>query len=93
LLEAILFPSSRIEQSYQPLQVLTLDGETYNGLLVGSHDDGIELQIAADKTQKILHSHIEAQKPSSVSIMPAGMLEVLSEQQIADLLSLLESGR
>ncbi|MEZ6134475.1 MAG: HEAT repeat domain-containing protein [Pirellulaceae bacterium] len=93
LLEAILFPSSRIEQSYQPLQVLTTDGETYNGLLIGSFGDGLELQIAADKTQKILYSRIEAQKPSSVSVMPAGMMEVLSEQQLADLLSLLESGR
>ena len=33
LLEAILFPSARLEQSYQPTRVLTVDGQVFNGII------------------------------------------------------------
>jgi putative membrane-bound dehydrogenase-like protein len=93
LLEAILFPSSRIEQSYQPWKVLTIDGQVYNGLLKSQFESGIELQLAADKVKVLLDPNIEQREVSNTSIMPAGMQEVLTLQEIADLISLLESGR
>ncbi len=93
LLEAILFPSSRIEQSFQPMKILTIDGQVFNGLVLRRADDGVQLQLNADKSALIPHDQIEEMSYSQTSIMPAGMLEILSKQEIADLLSLLESGR
>lgn len=93
LLEAILFPSSRIEQSYQSLKILTLDGQVYNGLLKHSDGRSLELQLAADKTIVIPIADIEKQAVSDISIMPAGMQEVLTPQEISDLLKLLEAAR
>ncbi len=94
LLEAILFPSARLEQSYQPVRVLTLDGQVYNGIVKNSSTSKtLNLQLSADKTISIATSEIERQEPSQVSIMPAGMLELLTPEELADLLALLESGK
>lgn len=94
LLEAILFPSARLEQSYQPVRVLTLDGQVYNGILKNSSTSKtLDLQLSADKTISIAIAEIERQEPSQVSIMPAGMLELLTPEELADLLALLESGK
>lgn len=92
LLEAILFPSARIEQSYQPERILTIDGQVYNGL-ARAERDAIEVQIAADRKVRIALADIEQREISQVSIMPAGMHELLSMQEIADLLALLESAK
>ncbi|MDX1929149.1 MAG: hypothetical protein SFV81_21660 [Pirellulaceae bacterium] len=94
LLEAILFPSARLEQSYQPTRVLTLDGQVYNGIVKNtSNAKTLDLQLTADKTISIPTSEIERQEPSQVSIMPAGMIELLTPEELADLLALLESGK
>ncbi len=94
LLEAILFPSARLEQSYQPTRILTLDGQIYNGIVKNtSTSKTLDLQLTADKTISIATSEIERQEPSQVSIMPAGMLELLTPDELSDLLALLESGK
>ena len=94
LLEAILFPSARLEQSYQPVRVLTLDGQVYNGIVKNSSNSKtLDLQLTADKVISIPTSEIERQEPSQISIMPAGTLELLTPDELADLLALLESGK
>ncbi len=94
LLEAILFPNSRLEQSYQPMKVLTKAGHVYNGLLKRHLDAGrFELQLSADKSVIVQTEDIELQEPSLVSIMPSGIREQLTDQELADLLALLESAK
>ncbi len=94
LLEAILFPSARLEQSYQPTKVLTKDGQVYNGLTKRQIDaNHLELQLTVDKSVTIDVADIERQEPSSVSIMPSGMAELLTIQELSDLMALLESSR
>jgi putative membrane-bound dehydrogenase-like protein len=94
LLEAILFPSARLEQSYQPTRVLTLDGQVYNGIIKNtSNSKTLDLQLAADKAISLATSEIERQEPSQVSIMPAGMHELLTPDELSDLIALLESGK
>ncbi len=94
LLEAILFPSARLEQSYQPTKVLTHDGQIYNGLIKRQLSPStFQMQLTVDKTITLSSEDIERQEPSNVSIMPAGMLELLNVDELADLLALLESGK
>jgi putative heme-binding domain-containing protein len=42
---------------------------------------------------EITRSDIEEMQPSRVSIMPSGLDQLLSEQELADLLAFLESSR
>ncbi len=93
LLEAILFPSVRFAQSYQPVRILTTDGQVYNGLITNENANEIDLLIAADKTVRIASDTIEERKTSTVSVMPAGLEEVIGRQDIADLIALLQASK
>lgn len=93
LLEAIAFPSQRIEQGFDTMSILTLDGRILNGIVLSRSSNEINLRVSADKVETIPMAEIEELRASDVSIMPAGMSELLSPQEIADLLSLLEGAK
>ncbi|MFM7974759.1 MAG: hypothetical protein ACKO8U_06760, partial [Pirellula sp.] len=73
LLEAILFPSARLEQAYRSTKVQLQDGEVVQGLVVSESPKELVLQVSADKRRSIELTDIEAREPSNVSIMPAGL--------------------
>lgn len=93
LIEAIAFPSARLEQSYRSTKMRTLDGEILNGLIVAQTTQSITLQIAADRRVAVPREDIEATEPSSVSIMPAGLDQQLTRQELADLIAFLENAK
>lgn len=91
ILEAIVFPNARLEQSYTPVRILTNDGLALNGLIVKETGDQLELVTGANQRVTIAISDIDQRQPSQVSIMPAGLEQQLSLDDLADLLTLLES--
>lgn len=93
LVEAIVFPSARLEQSYRSTKIRFNDGEIANGLVVDETPQSITLQVAADRRVAVLKADIEESSPSDVSIMPAGLDQQLSRQEFADLLAFLENAK
>jgi putative membrane-bound dehydrogenase-like protein len=93
LLEALLFPSTRLEQSYQSSQVLLIDGQIHNGLITRRTGDSVELKINAQRQLVIAMDDIERIEPSTVSVMPKGLTELLTIEEISDLMSLLRSAK
>lgn len=91
LLEAIVFPSASFVRSYEPLRVITLDGKTYNGTLRKDASDEIILAISADQEVRISRDNIEEISPSTVSVMPAGLDQQLTLQELADLVAFLRA--
>ncbi|MFO1065081.1 MAG: HEAT repeat domain-containing protein [Pirellulales bacterium] len=93
LLEAIVFPSARLEQSYQSVQFLTVDGQVHVGLVTRETPESVELTTGLNRTVTIPIADIERRQSSNVSVMPAGLDQQLTMEQLADLLTLLESAR
>lgn len=93
LLEAILYPSASFVRSYEPVMVLTRDGEVVNGLLTEENADGVTVIMAADQRRRLQAGEIEEIRPGKTSVMPGGLEQVLSIQELSDLVSLLESSR
>ncbi|MGB1708341.1 MAG: hypothetical protein ACPHF4_10995, partial [Rubripirellula sp.] len=91
LLESIVFPSASIVRDYSTYQVLTLGGRVFSGILVSESSDGIELQQASGKSVRILQSEVERIVPGSVSIMPAGLEQTLTEDELVDIVKYLQS--
>ncbi len=94
LLEAILFPSARLEQSYQPTKILTHDGQVYNGLITKHlSPKQFELQLTADKSLILSVDEVAQQETSQVSIMPGGLAELLTPEELSDLMAIFDSAK
>jgi putative membrane-bound dehydrogenase-like protein len=91
LIESILFPSASLVQSYESWTVVTDDGRSLNGVLLEDKPDEILLVEGVDKTHRLPRGAIEEMHRSSLSIMPAGLDKILSDQQLADLVAYLKS--
>jgi putative membrane-bound dehydrogenase-like protein len=91
LLESIVFPSASFVRSYEPVRVTTADGRTLNGILKKDAPDEIVLVVAADKEERVARADVESVAPSSVSVMPAGLDQQLTVQELADLVAFLKA--
>ena len=93
LLESIVFPSASIVRDYSTYQVLTVNGQAFSGILVSESNEAIQLQQTSGKSVRILQSEIERIDPGSVSIMPAGLDQALTEDELVDVVKYLQSLR
>ncbi len=89
ILESILYPSAVISDQYVSKIVQTIDGRSLAGLVSTAADgslivlqsDGNKIMLAAD--------NIESTTTSKKSVMPEGLLNSLTQEQIADLFAYL----
>jgi putative membrane-bound dehydrogenase-like protein len=91
LLEAIVYPSASLVRSFEPIAVATNDGKVYNGLLRGETADELVLATGVNQESRVARSQIEEVRPSTVSIMPAGLDQQLTPQELADLVAFLKA--
>ncbi|MCA8988044.1 MAG: c-type cytochrome [Planctomycetaceae bacterium] len=90
LLEGILYPSLEIHEDYPTVTVLSKDGKTISGLLSAGEPGSVKIVDPKGKATLIAQSEIEEIQTSSVSNMPAGGLEQLTEQEIIALFAFLQ---
>jgi putative heme-binding domain-containing protein len=90
LLESIIYPSASFVRSYEPMIVLTKSGDEYNGVVRRDALDEVLLATGPNTEMRIARSEIGEMRPGTVSIMPAGLDEQLSRQELADLVAFLK---
>lgn len=94
LLESIIEPSKVINEQYQDHTVFVKDGEVHTGRLVSDTDK--EIVIETDRLsgakEKIAKNKVESLRPAALSPMPQGLANVLTREEIFDLLAYLRSG-
>ena len=95
LLEQIIEPSKVIDDKFRNISITLRDGATYVGAVEREDERELSLLIGlnADDVIAVRKSEIAARAPSAESPMPAGLLNILNRQQIADLLTYLQSTR
>jgi putative heme-binding domain-containing protein len=93
LLEAIVEPSASLVRSYEPVSITTRDGEERLGILRRDDARGVTLVTGPGSTLQIDRADITAMTPSTVSLMPAGLDEQISRQELADLIEFLKNTR
>jgi putative membrane-bound dehydrogenase-like protein len=91
LLESILFPSASLVRSYEPIVVATADGRVFNGLVQEDTPEGMLLVTGLNQDMRISRAVIDEIRPGTASIMPAGLDQQLSPQELADLLAFLKT--
>lgn len=91
LLEAIVYPSASFVRSFEPMIVTTKDGEDYSGVLKKDAPDEIVLASGPNAEMKIARSDIAEMRPGTISVMPQGLDEQLTKQELADLVAFLKA--
>lgn len=93
LLESMIEPSKVISEQFQNVRVFRKDGEDVTGRRVREteHEIVLETDPLTRTEQTIPMSEIDEIKPSTVSPMPEGLLQILTRDDILDLLAFLES--
>ena len=87
VLESILYPAHVISDQYMSRKVLTLDGKVYVGLVAEQSDGRLSVRDSNNQSVTIAAGDVDQILPSTSSIMPAGLLDNLTLQQISDLMS------
>ena len=94
LLEALLVPSKVISDRYRNEIIETEDGLVITGRVV--YDDGQHLRIRTDpfthNSTEVAVDNIEIRTHSEISEMPEGLLNILTEEEILDLIAYLSAG-
>ncbi|HUE72307.1 MAG TPA: PVC-type heme-binding CxxCH protein [Pirellulaceae bacterium] len=88
LLENLLDPSAVVNKDYRMSIVRVRDGRVLNGLILSQDDKRVVLQTAKEKLT-ILRNDIEQIAATTLSPMPDGILQPLSDDQIRDLFAYL----
>jgi putative heme-binding domain-containing protein len=93
LLESILEPSKVINEQYRATTVLLKNGDTITGRLAGDGADSllIEIDLLTRERQKIERATIKEVRRAEFSAMPEGLLNVLTRDEILDLLAYLRA--
>ncbi|MBX7103955.1 MAG: HEAT repeat domain-containing protein [Gemmataceae bacterium] len=87
-------PSARINEKYQSYVIQLASGQTVTGLIVEETADAFKIvdnPVAGSKPITIRKSDIEAREKSPSSLMPKGLLDKLSRDEILDLIAYVNS--
>ena len=93
LLEAIVYPSASFVRSYEPMVIVTTQGQIFSGVLRNSAEDEVLLGIDAEKEVRIAREDIEEMQPGKISTMPAALDKQLTIQQLSDLVAFLKASQ
>ena len=93
LLESILYPNASFVRSYEPVHIELVNGETVSGVMQQENKGLVRLMTGPQSELLIEEKDIHALLPSQVSLMPSGLGDLLTLEQLADLLAFLESRR
>ncbi len=91
LFEAILDPSAGISFGFEAHQVELKSGDEAYGLLASETEDEISIKDLKGIVTKLKKADIAKRKQLTTSIMPAGLVEGLTAQQLVDLVEYLSS--
>lgn len=88
VLDSILNPSKEIEEKYRMQQVLTIDGKVISGMVVAEKADELHLitdPLQPNKPTILKKDDIEDRANTATTIMPNGMMNWLTAEEIYDL--------
>ncbi len=91
LLESIVYPSASFVRSFEPMIVLTKDGDNYCGVVRKDSADEVMLVTGPETEVHIARADIVEMRQGTVSLMPQGLDTQLSIQELADLVAFLKN--
>jgi putative heme-binding domain-containing protein len=88
LVESLIYPNRKIKEGYHSVVIETKDEQEFSGVLTRQTDTQIFIRNAADQEVAVAKNNI-ARQGTGVSLMPAGLIDALPEQERLDLIRFL----
>ena len=86
LLTNILDPNREVNSNYLSYLIETKDGESFSGIIVNENGNSVTLRMAGGAESVVARANIASLQSQGKSLMPEGLEEGLSQQDMADLL-------
>jgi putative heme-binding domain-containing protein len=86
LFDAIINPSTGISFGYETWQIDMKDGSSLLGIISSKTATEIELKFPGGINQKIFTKNIKSMKIMAESMMPEGLHETMTRQELADII-------
>ena len=90
LLQSILEPSRQIAPEYMPRTIVLNDGRTFTGIRLRSYTHET-IRDTNGQNRTFDRNDIESMIESTVSFMPTGLVNSLTNRELRDLVEFLES--
>ncbi len=87
----IIVPNYEVAPNYQTTTVTTQDGRTLSGWLVAETENSLTLRTAAGPEETVLRSGVTALTASGLSLMPDGLEQTMTGEELANLIGFLKS--
>jgi putative heme-binding domain-containing protein len=84
LIESVQFPNRKVKEGFHSIMIETKDDQEMAGILVRENSDQLVLRDASNREISIAKNNVNKRSIGG-SIMPAGLIDALSEQDHADL--------
>lgn len=92
LLMHIIVPNLEVAPGFQALSVTTNDGRTLSGWLAGETDSSVTLRTAFGTEETVLRASVASLSSPGLSLMPDGLEQTITKQEMADLIVYLKTG-
>ena len=91
LLGKILFPNDSVSQGYETFVIETSDGQSFTGAIKSETAEGISLVDLTGQSTTIPPAKVVGRTALPTSLMPVGLEQTMSRQQLLDLVAWLTS--
>ncbi len=92
LLLHILVPNYEVLPAYQSISISTNDGRSFSGWLVSENENSLTLRTTFGTDESILRRNISSLSNSGLSLMPDGLEQSISKDEMAKLIAYLKGG-
>ncbi len=91
LLSNILDPSGDIQDDYKMVVINTQDGRTYSGNVIAENERSLTLRVVGQDPIPINKSDIQSKEVTTNSLMPQGLLNTLTAEEVVNLVAYLKT--
>lgn len=91
MFESILFPSAGVAHNYETYMIVTEDGTSINGVMVSDTPESVTLKGADAIPKTVKKSAIEEMVKQKISLMPADVQKLLTEQELVDIVKYMQT--
>ena len=92
LLLHIMVPNFEITPGYQAFSATLQDGRNLSGWLVAEGDNSVTLRTVGGTDETVLRANIASLAATPVSLMPDGLEQTMSKDEMANLISYIKKG-